>query len=205
MKYGRVLIGFIGMSMALFLASQVFAQQAPIEGWDKAKFGMSVEELKESYREEAKFFEMREGREFWEETTPPESKLIGCTRLSTSGLKTSLGTSSDIDFWFIDNKLWDIEIHIADVFSSEKVEQFINFFTSKYGKPYEEPDIFGDSYEWYRGSRRIMVWTYFDSEKKISSVDVFYTDGELNELWEKRYNEWINKRKKVWGRNIQDF
>jgi len=201
MKYGRVLIGFIGMSMALFLASQVFAQQAPIEGWDKAKFGMSVEELKESYREETKFFEMREGREFWEETTPPESKLIGCTRLSTSGLKTSLGTSSDIDFWFIDNKLWDIEIHIADVFSSEKVEQFINFFTHKYGKPYEEPDIFGDSYEWYRGSRRIMVWTYFDSEKKISSVDVFYTDGELNELWRTRYDEWNSKQKKdVLGR-----
>ena len=32
-----------------------------------------------------------------------------------------------------------------------------------------------------------MVWTYFDSGEKISSVDIFYTDGELNELWEKRY------------------
>ena len=193
MRCEKALIGFIGVSMALFLASQVFAQPAPIKGWDKAKLGMSVEELKESYKEEAKFFEMQEGREFWKETTPPESRVIGCTRLSTSGLKTSLGARSDIDFWFIDNKLWDIEIHITNVFSSEKVEQFISFLTRKYGKPYEEPDIFGDSYEWYRKNRRIMVWTSYDSEEKISSVDVFYTDGELNELWKKRYDELTNK------------
>jgi len=196
MRCKKALIGFIGVSIALFLASQVFAQPAPIEGWDKAKLGMSVEELKEFYKKEAEFFKMREGREFWEETTPPESKLIGCTRLSTSGLETSLGMRSDIDFWFIDNKLWNIQIHIPSVFSSEKVEQFINSLTSKYGKPYEETDIFGNSYEWYRGNRRLMVWTSYDSEEKISSIDIFYTDGELNEIWEKRYDELTNKQKK---------
>lgn len=193
MRCKKALIDFVGVSMALFLTSQVFAQPASIEGWDKAKLGMSVEELKESYKKEAEFFKMREGREFWKEATPPESKLIGCTRLSTSGLETSLGMKSDIDFWFIDNKLWNIQIHIADVFSSEKVEQFINFLTSKYGKPYEEADIFGNSYEWYRGNRQLMVWTYSDSEEKISSIDIFYTDGELNELWKKRYNKLTNK------------
>jgi hypothetical protein len=207
MKYRKVLIGFIGMSMALFFASQVFAQQAPIEGWDKAKLGMSIEELKESYKEEAKFFKMWEGKDFWEENTPPENKLIGCTRLSTSGLEISLGLKLDVDFWFIDNKLWDIEIHIDNILSSEKVEQFLSFLTHKYGKPsYEEPDIFGNSYEWYRGSRKLMVWTYFDSEgEKISSIDVFYTDGELSELYNTRYDEWNSKRIKVLRRNIEDF
>jgi len=178
MRCEKALTGFIGVSMVLFLASQVLAQSASIEGWDKAKLGMSVEELKESYRKEAEFFEMQEGGEFWKETTPPESKL---------------GMRSDIDFWFIDNKLWNIQIHIPSVFSSEKVKQFINSLTRKYGKPYEEPDIFGNSYEWYRGNRQLMVWTYFDSEEKISSVDIFYTDGELSKLWEKRYNELTNK------------
>jgi len=191
MRCKKALTGFTGVSMALLLASQVFAQPASIEGWDKAKLGMSVKELKESYRKEA-----QKGEEFWKETTPPESKLIGCTRLSTSCLKTSLGMRSDIDFWFIDNKLWVIQIHIPSVFSSEKVKQFINSLTSKYGKPYEEPDIFGNSYEWYREGRQLMVWTYLDSEEKISSVDVFYTDGELNELWKKRYDEWTSKQKK---------
>jgi len=193
MRCEKALTGFIGVSMVLFLASQVLAQSSSIEGWDKAKLGMSVEELKESYRKEAEFFEMQEGGEFWKETTPPESKLIGCICLSTSCLKTSLGMRSDIDFWFIDNKLWNIQIHIPSVFSSEKVKQFINSLTRKYGKPYEEPDIFGNSYEWYRGNRQLMVWTYFDSEEKISSVDIFYTDGELSKLWEKRYNELTNK------------
>ena len=195
MRYKKALKCFTGLSMVLFLASRVFAQSATIEGWDKAKFGMSIEELKESYRKEAEIFKMQEGREFWEETTPPESKLLGCTRLSTSGLRTSLGARSDIDFWFIDNKLWHIQIHIPGVFSSERVEQFINSLTSKYGKPYEEPDIFGDSYEWYREDRQLMVWTYLDSEDKISSADIFYTDGKLNEIWEKRYDEWANRRK----------
>jgi len=197
MRYRKVLIVFVGVSLVLlFLASQVFPQPAPIEGWDKAKLGMSIEELKESYREEAKFFEIQEERQFWEETTPPENKVMGGTRLSTSGLEIPLGMRSDIDFWFIDNKLWSIQIIIENVFSSERVEQFISSLTHKYGKPYEEPDIFGDSYEWSRENRRIMVWTYSDSEKKISSVDVFYTDGELNELWTTRYDEWNSKQKK---------
>jgi len=66
----------VGVSLVLlFLASQVFPQPAPIEGWDKAKLGMSIEELKESYREEAKFFEIQEERQFWEETTPPEMRI----------------------------------------------------------------------------------------------------------------------------------
>lgn len=36
--------------------------QAPIEGWDKAKFGMSPEELKEVYAQEDKYFTEKEGK-----------------------------------------------------------------------------------------------------------------------------------------------
>jgi len=204
MRYGKALIGFIGMSMALFLTSQVFAQPAPIEGWDKAKLGMSVEELKESYREEAKFFEMWEGKDFWEENTPPENKVMGGTRLSTSGLEIPLGMRSDIDFWFIDNKLRFIQIIIENVFSSERVKQFITFLTGKYGEPLYEEDTFGDIYEWHRGGKNLMVWTYLE-EEEVSSINVFYSDEKLSELWTMRYDEWDSKRKKVLGRDIEDF
>lgn len=43
------------MILALFLASQVLAQ-SPIEGWDKAKFGMSPEDLRNAYAEEERFY-----------------------------------------------------------------------------------------------------------------------------------------------------
>ena len=40
-----------GIILALFFTSQVLAQ-APIDGWDKAKFGMTPQELKDAYKEE---------------------------------------------------------------------------------------------------------------------------------------------------------
>ena len=45
----------LGTALALFCSSQVLAQ-ALIEGWDKAKFGMSPEDLKSTYREEERYY-----------------------------------------------------------------------------------------------------------------------------------------------------
>ena len=45
MRNRKILIIFMSMNLVLFLTSKVLAQ-APIEGWDKAKFGMTPEGLK---------------------------------------------------------------------------------------------------------------------------------------------------------------
>jgi len=41
MRNRKILIIFMSMNLVLFLTSKVLAQ-APIEGWDKAKFGMTL-------------------------------------------------------------------------------------------------------------------------------------------------------------------
>ena len=46
---------FTVMALTLFSVSQALAQ-APIEGWDKAKLGMSPEEVKEVYAEEEQYY-----------------------------------------------------------------------------------------------------------------------------------------------------
>jgi len=55
-KLQLVIIWVVGIIITLFFTSQVLAQ-APIEGWDEAKFGMSPEELKEAYKEEKEYDE----------------------------------------------------------------------------------------------------------------------------------------------------
>ncbi len=51
MRNRNLSIVFVVMALTLSFASQVLAQ-APIEGWDKAKFGMSPEEVRSAYQEE---------------------------------------------------------------------------------------------------------------------------------------------------------
>lgn len=46
---------FTVMALTLFSVSQALAQ-TPIEGWDKAEFGMSPEEVREAYAEEEQYY-----------------------------------------------------------------------------------------------------------------------------------------------------
>lgn len=54
MRNRGFLVILLGVVLAL-LTSQALAQ-APIDGWDKAKFGMSPEELREAYGEEEEYY-----------------------------------------------------------------------------------------------------------------------------------------------------
>jgi len=53
LSVSTILIMFI-LILTSFLP--VMVQKTEIQGWDKAKFGMSPEELKEAYKEEGEYF-----------------------------------------------------------------------------------------------------------------------------------------------------
>ena len=73
----KIAILNIAVSLGLFLASQVLAQ-APIKGWDKAKFGMSPTELREAYKEEEEYFNQLVAEGYFDEE---EKKLWDGIRL----------------------------------------------------------------------------------------------------------------------------
>ncbi len=115
LSVSTILIMFI-LILTSFLP--VMAQKAEIQGWDKAKFGMSPEELKEAYKEEERFI-----KEFW--TERQENPFLGTpytlstTKLHILGYDT-IGTSegeyyglSMVTFSFVNNKLFEIEILIS--------------------------------------------------------------------------------------------
>ena len=60
MKNRNTLAVFVGASLVLFFTSKVLAQTSAIEGWDKAKFGMTPEEVRKIYSAEEKYFEEKQ-------------------------------------------------------------------------------------------------------------------------------------------------
>ncbi|GAH87915.1 unnamed protein product, partial [marine sediment metagenome] len=68
MRNRNLLVIFTVMALTLFCIPQALAQ-APIEGWDKAKFGMSPEEVIGAYQEEKthipEFWTTEEQNENW--------------------------------------------------------------------------------------------------------------------------------------------
>lgn len=104
MRKRNLLMTFIVMALTLSFASQVLAQ-APIEGWDKAKFGMSPEELRNVYAEEEEYVKPDA---FWEQKEEDKFSHIPYTLL-TSQLMT-LGYSGGITFLFVNDKLFEIII-----------------------------------------------------------------------------------------------
>ena len=103
-----VILGALGL--ILLLVPQVLAQ-APIKGWDKAEFGMSPEELKKAYKEEDEYFLHK----FWMEEEdvrsevnyyyPPPYPLVTI-------LLEVLGEDLWVEYSFVDNKLFAIEISL---------------------------------------------------------------------------------------------
>lgn len=102
MRNRNLLMTFIVMALTLSFAPRVLAQSL-IEGWDKAKFGMSPEELRNVYAEGEEYFKPDA---FWEEKKEDKFSHIPYT-LFTSRLMT-LGYSGGITFLFVNNKLFKI-------------------------------------------------------------------------------------------------
>ena len=90
-------------SLVLIFSFQVLAGEIEIQGWDKARLGMSPEELRKVYVEEEEYFKPDA---FWEEKEEDKFSHIPYT-LFTSRLIT-LGYSGGITFLFVNDKLFKI-------------------------------------------------------------------------------------------------
>ncbi len=90
-------------SLVLIFSFQVLAEEIEIQGWDKAKFGMSPEELMDAYAEEEEYFKPDA---FWQEKQEDKFSHIPYT-LFTSRLEM-LGYWGGISFLFVNDKLFEI-------------------------------------------------------------------------------------------------
>ena len=102
MRKRNLLMTFIAIALTLSFASQVLAQ-APIEGWDKAKFGMSPGELREAYKEEEKYYE----DEIYEELDFIKNYYGSDPEKMESKLKSK--ESSKEQFWYERKECWSKE------------------------------------------------------------------------------------------------
>ncbi len=91
--------------LVLIFSFQVLAEEIEIQGWDKAKFGMSPKELRNAYVEEEEYF--KPGA-FWEEEREDKFSHVPYT-LFTSKL-TMLGKKGRVIFFFVNNKLFEVII-----------------------------------------------------------------------------------------------
>jgi len=124
MRKRNLLVIFVVTALTLSITSQVLAQ-VPIEGWDKAKLGMSSGDVRRAYSEEEQYWEryapinpiqerdlgLLGWREeimggFWQEKE--ENQLLQEPyRLVTANLKI-LGRQAEVTLDFIDNRLFRI-------------------------------------------------------------------------------------------------
>jgi len=213
MRKRNLSMTLVVMALTLSFASQVLAQ-APIEGWDKAKFGMSPEEIKSAYAEEAYF-----GPDtFWEERQ--EDIVSGYPYILSTSELIAFGDKRRASFYFVDNRLFGIELTITKIVidtkkdSPEKLAELgtgmfdeygkiKSFFITKYGDSFVEKRDKG--WTWY-------IWT---DEKDNSAILAFsikyedlvqspfsyvttlltramYANDELEKLWQSKIEEGKN-------------
>jgi len=181
-----------------------------VEGWDKAKFRMSPEELRSAYAEE----ERSNLDTFWEE----EEDISSDTpyTLSTSEL-TVFGHKRKASFYFVDNKLFTIELRVRDtkfphsksskrwieelteVFKevTKEYENLENLLINKHGDTFAEE---GGTKNWRRsvwtdekGNLAILtLWFELGTLGGLSRwlTKIIYHDAELRRLWELNMEEW---------------
>ena len=198
MRNQNLLAAFVVTTLILFFASQVLAQ-APIEGWDKAKFGMTVEEVEAAYSGET---EGLDRRSYYELSISRSFRDLFCL----------------VIFYFVDNKLFEIQLFVPILELEENVgvREDYRFWLAaldiedvlekKYGMPLRVDRI---------GDRKIAVWkdeesnrlslvvdfgggsfkgeffgyekekfTVYSDESRYFTVSYFHND--LTEVWEKK-------------------
>ncbi len=163
-------------------ASQVLAQ-APIEGWDKAKFGMSPGDIENAFGEEMSGGYSKDEAYFF--TSLP--------------LRFFKGFMSAASFCFVENKLFEIRVlFVRDVKVVRGKRRFWlalteteSFLEEKYGTPVEEEKL---------GERKILKWVdtkgnglslmiYFEHDIENHWFEVAYFHKELTEKWEAEFAE----------------
>ena len=160
MRNRGFLVIFAGMMLTLFFASQVLAQ-ASIEGWDKAKFGMTVEEVEAAYGEEIERLD-RKDKAYYELSIFRPFRDLPCL----------------VKFLFVDNKLFEI-----DLFAVMEEEQGVtenhrfwlllmeieDILERKYGIPSKEERT---------GDRKVVVWRDAEGNGLSLMVDFEHDDFE---------------------------
>jgi len=244
MKNRNILAIFVGVSLVLFFAFKVLAQTSAIEGWDKAKFGMTPEEVREAYSAEEKYFEEKykidslfwfvqeEGESLWFVVEEGKFSPWFPYTLTTPFLKV-LGREAGINFRFVENELFRIEIMGAVAAPSkdwgrESISKRISeagelqsnlwrlrrHLFNKYGEPFE-----------IEKTERKVILTWKDDEGDslilgISYDDKFewqgmyydfpgyyiiYSDKELTELWKKKVAKWKEGKGKLEEKGVGSF
>ena len=177
MRKRNLLVIFMVMALVLFSVSQALAQ-APIEGWDKAKFGMSPRDIENAFGEEMSGWNSQDETYF-------------ATSLPVRLFK---GFISGASFCFVDNKLFEIKVlFVRDKKVVREVRRFWlaptqieSFLEEKYGIPVEEKKM---------GERKVLRWVdvegnglslMIDFEHDIENqwFEVAYFHKELTEEWE---------------------
>ena len=101
----KLAIPSIDAILTLIFSLQALAKKAEITGWDKAKFGMSPEELKKAYREEEEYFKPDI---FWKEKR--EDKFSHTPYILSTSRFIIFREEGRVIFYFANNKLFEITI-----------------------------------------------------------------------------------------------
>jgi len=104
-------------SLVLIFSFQVLAGEVEIQGWDKAKFGMSPEEVRSAYAEEEEYF--KPGA-FWEEQR--EDKLSHFPYTLFTSRVTVLERGGTVILFFVNDRLFEIIVAAGHV---GKVTDFV--------------------------------------------------------------------------------
>jgi len=230
MRNQNLLVFFTELTLFLFLIPLALAQ-APIEGWDKAKLGMSPEELKDAYKEEEGYFEQRPHLgDFW--TATKENRfgrtllLFGWSgplpyTLYTGELRV-LGKEAGLYFRFVNTKLFEIEIKGRPIYEKAELEELKlklkNALVAKYGKLIREEQLEEEKLlKWKDSNDNLLIFKIRLKPAKgggsgmsgllpsFPSYTVKYIDKELKEIWERKKKEWENERKSLEERGVKSF
>ena len=183
MRKRNLLVIAIVMALTLSFASQALTQ-APIVGWDKAKFGMSPEEVEAAYGEEMSERYSEDGDRF----------------ITSLPLRHSKGFMGSVTFCFVDNKLFEISLFFVK--SGKLVREVRRFWLAlvqvesllkeKYGAPVGEERI---------GERKVLRWVdtkgnglslmmnFERDDIEFHWFEVAYFHQELTERWETKFTE----------------
>ncbi len=188
MRNQKLLVTLAGLTLFILFIPLALAQ-APIEGWDKAKFGMSPEQVKETYREEIEELKKNSPELIFEGYR--EEQAYYELSFIDRALKGSYGVAF---FYFIDNELFEISTFFCRWEQGGKREERRFWLTSlevesflrrKYGAPVEEERI---------GEGKILEWRDVKGNGLSLMVnfegfmfEVAYFHKELAERWEAEF------------------
>ena len=166
MRNRNLLMTFVVIVLTLSFASQVLAQ-ASIEGWDKAKLGMSPVELREAYEEEERYYEDK----FYQELDFIKNYYASDLEEMESALKWR--ESSKKEFWYERRECW----------TKEK---------DGTGYPYQLSNTWLRAFGHYPD---FIHFKFVDNQ--LYNISISVKTDSLWTIWEKEVHEFTSKRKKL--------